>query len=109
VNFEIMADKSLQTVHMDVERFADVLIDILERLVGVEVHKIKISIFPERIYGPPCALKAAGAPPTIPSPASLQKHLERTISLCGGLMQTYMADDGPVLEIEFVSSDALPL
>jgi hypothetical protein len=50
VNFEIMADKSLQTVRMDVERFADALIDILERLVGVEVHKIKISISPEDIW-----------------------------------------------------------
>ena len=50
MNFEIMADKSLQTVHMDVERFADVLIDILERLVGVEVHKIKISISSEDIW-----------------------------------------------------------
>jgi hypothetical protein len=49
VNFEIMADKSLQTVRMDVERFADALIDILERLVGVEVHKIMISISSEDI------------------------------------------------------------
>lgn len=36
-------------------------------------------------------------------------YLERTFSLCGGLMQTYMADDGPALEIELVSSDALLL
>jgi hypothetical protein len=50
VNFEIMADKSLQIVRMDVERFADALIDVLERLVGVEVHKIKISISSEDIW-----------------------------------------------------------
>ncbi len=50
MNFEIMADKSLQTVRMEVERFADALIDVLERLVGVEVHKIMISISSEDIW-----------------------------------------------------------
>jgi hypothetical protein len=108
VNFEIMADKSLQIVRMDVERFADALIDVLERLVGVEVHKIKISISSEDIWST-MRIESCGCPSYNPFSGQPQKHLERTFSLREGLMQTYMADDGPVLEIEFVSSDALPL
>lgn len=43
VDSDILAGKCLHMVRMDVERFTDALIDILERLVRVEVHKINIS------------------------------------------------------------------
>jgi len=54
VDSDILAGKCLQMVRMDVGRFTDALIDILERLVGVEIHKTKISISYED-YGPPCS------------------------------------------------------
>jgi len=93
---------------MDVERFADALIDVLERLVGVEVHTVKISISSGDICST-MRIEGCGSHSYNPVSGRSQKYPERTFSLCGGLMQTYMADDGPVLEIEFVSSDALQL
>jgi glyoxylase-like metal-dependent hydrolase (beta-lactamase superfamily II) len=84
---------------MDRERFCDCLIDVLERFKSAGANEIAVSTSLDddwvqvRICGS-CNM------PIHPLKKSL-RFIERSLALCGGLLQTSIDKDGSSVEIEF--------
>lgn len=88
-------------VHMDEERFADILIDMLERFAGARLREIEIvaALNDDRL-----TVCITGWGECTCHPLSKSKRFfERSLALSGGLLKTYFTEDSPSVEIEFAT------
>ncbi|HWQ18383.1 MAG TPA: MBL fold metallo-hydrolase [Methanotrichaceae archaeon] len=94
---------SLPQVRMDKERFSDALIDVLERLAGTGARKIRVDTWSNEGW---VNVRISGLDGCQAHPVGDRglRFFERMFALCGGFLQTYTAEEGPVIEIEFVPS-----
>jgi glyoxylase-like metal-dependent hydrolase (beta-lactamase superfamily II) len=86
---------------MDQERFADVLIDMLERFAGARIRVIEIATALNDEW---LMVKITGRGKCTCHPLSRSKRfLERSLALSGGLLQISFETDCPSMEIEFAA------
>lgn len=86
---------------MDRERFADVLIDMLERFAGARMSEIEIATSLDDEW---LMVRIKGRGECTCHPLSQSKRFfERSLALSGGLMQIYFEANCPTVEIEFAS------
>ncbi|HSD57466.1 MAG TPA: MBL fold metallo-hydrolase [Methanotrichaceae archaeon] len=84
---------------MDKERFSDALIDILERFVGAGSKWIKVTTSQNDDW---VLIRISGSVSVASHPLErARRFFERSLALCGGLLQTSLEEDGPMVEIEF--------
>lgn len=99
VTISFLPDSQRPFARMDRERFCDGLIDIFERFKSAGADEIAVSTslnddwVQVRIWGN-CSM------PVHPLQRSL-RFFERSLALCGGLLQTSIGKEGPSVEIEF--------
>ncbi len=97
VNLAFEPDPNRPFARMDRERFTDALMDIIERFRGAGASDIKVFTMQN---GDWATVKVEGANAFNPLGRS-ERFFERSLALCGGLMQTAMSDEGFSVEIEF--------
>jgi glyoxylase-like metal-dependent hydrolase (beta-lactamase superfamily II) len=95
--------QDLPLARIDKERFTDALIDIFERLVGVQTKSIGIKTAWDGLYIS-IYIQWIGKPEN-PFSGGVLRYFERTLALCGGFIQTYNSASNPVIKIEFVSAE----
>ncbi|MCK9439876.1 MAG: MBL fold metallo-hydrolase [Methanothrix sp.] len=84
---------------MDQERFADILIDMLERFAGARMKKIEIATALKDEW---LTVRITGRGECTCHPLSQSKRFfERSLALSGGLLQTSFEANSPCVEIEF--------
>jgi glyoxylase-like metal-dependent hydrolase (beta-lactamase superfamily II) len=82
---------------MDKERFSDALIDIFERFIGVGAKEMKVTTSLNDDW---VLVRVEGQTAFHPIGRS-ERFFERSLALCGGLLQTSAAKEGCMVEIEF--------
>ena len=88
-------------VRMDKERFADVLIDMLERFAGARMREIEIATALNEEW---LMVRITGRGECTCHPLSQSnRFFERCLALSGGLLQTSFEANSPSVEIEFVT------
>lgn len=97
VSLDFEPDLKRPFARMDKERFSDALIDILERFRGVGAREIKVSTFQNDDWA---LVRVEGITSSHPIGRS-ERFFERSLALCGGLLQTSLANEGSIVEIEF--------
>jgi glyoxylase-like metal-dependent hydrolase (beta-lactamase superfamily II) len=102
INFREGQD--LPLARIDKERFADALIDIFERLVGVQAKSIGIKTSWDGLWVS-IHIQWFG-PFENPFSGRVLRYFERTLALCGGFIQSYNSADSPVIKIDLVSAEA---
>lgn len=86
---------------MDQERFADVLIDMLERFAGARIREMEIAIVLNDEW---LMVQITGRGECTCHPLSQSKRFfERSLALSGGLLQTSFEANRPCVEIEFAA------
>jgi hypothetical protein len=86
---------------MDQERFADILIDMLERFAGARIKKIEIATALNDEW---LTVRITGRGKCACHPLSRSKRFfERSLALSGGLLQTTFEANCPSVEIEFAT------
>jgi glyoxylase-like metal-dependent hydrolase (beta-lactamase superfamily II) len=83
---------------MDRDRFRDILIDILERFAGAGLRPLKVSTAQNDEW---VLARIAGEGPASHHPLSQSaRFFERSLALCGGLLEITNETGGPSVEIE---------
>jgi len=86
---------------MDQERFAEILIDILERFAGARIREIEIAT---ACNGEWLMVRITGRSECICHPLSRSKRFfERNLALSGGLLQISLEANRPSVEMEFAA------
>lgn len=84
---------------MDKERFADILIDMLERFAGARIKMIEIATSLNADW---LTLRITGRGEcTCPPLSQGNRFFERSLALSGGLLETSLEGNRPSVEIEF--------
>lgn len=84
---------------MDKERFADILIDMLERFAGARIKMIEIATSLNDDW---LTLRITGRGECTCHPLSqASRFFERSLALSGGLLETFFEGGCPSIEIEF--------
>jgi hypothetical protein len=84
---------------MDRERFNDALMDIFERFVGVGSKSIKVATSQNDDWA---LVRISGSSSAVAHPLDRAcRFFERSLALCGGLLQISQEDACPMVEIEF--------
>lgn len=91
------ADPQKPFVRMDKERFSGALIDIFERFIGAGAKEMKVTTSLNDDW---VLVRVEGQTPFHPI-GRAKRFFERSLALCGGLLQTSMAKEGCMVEIEF--------
>jgi len=87
------------SARMDRERFAEIMIDILERFAGARLKEIEITA---DMIDEWATIAISGRGECTCHPLSQSKRFfERSLALSGGLLQTSFEENRPSLEIEF--------
>ena len=96
-------DRSLPSVRMDKERFTEALVDVLERLASAGAKEIRItsSINDGWVIVCLCSKESIYVHPLN---EERLRFFERAFSLSGGFIQSYIAETGPMVDIEFLPS-----
>ena len=101
VTLDFEGDGSLPLVRMDKERFIEVIIDLLERLTSAGAKEMRIiASSNEGLVA--IRIEIIGAIYEHPLKNSTLRFFERMFALCGGFIGTYTAEEGPIVEIEFL-------
>ncbi len=101
VNLAFLPGSGKAFVRMDQERFADVLIDMLERFAGARIKEIKIATALNDEW---LMVQITGRGECTCHPLSQSKRFfERSLALSGGLLQTSFEADRSSVEIEFAA------
>jgi glyoxylase-like metal-dependent hydrolase (beta-lactamase superfamily II) len=88
---------------MDKERFADILIDMLERFAGARLRKIEIATALNDDW---LTVRITGRGECTCHPLSqANRFFERSLALSGGLLETSFEANSPSVEIEFSTLD----
>jgi glyoxylase-like metal-dependent hydrolase (beta-lactamase superfamily II) len=95
--------QDLPLARIDKERFTDALIDIFERLVGVQAKSIGIRTAWDGLYVS-IHIQWIGSPEN-PFSGRVLRYFEKTLALCGGFIETNNSTSNPVINIEFVSAE----
>ena len=82
---------------MDKERFSDALVDIFERFIGAGAKGIKVTTSLNDDW----VLVRVEGKTTFHPISRAERFFERSLALCGGLLQTSTAEEGCRVEIEF--------
>lgn len=99
VGLAFEADPQRPFARMDRERFSDALIDIFERFVGAGSKGIKVTTSQNDDW---VLIRISGGSSAASHPLERAcRFFERSLALCGGLLQTSLEEDGPMVEIEF--------
>lgn len=99
VDLAFRPDSGKAYARMDKERFADVLIDMLERFAGARMRKIEVATCLSDDW---LMVRITGRGECTCHPLSQSsRFFERSLALCGGLLQTSFEADRPSVEIEF--------
>jgi len=101
-------DEDLPEVLMDTERFSDLVIDILERLVAARAEKIAVKTFKS---GNSVSAKISGEGPKLINPfrAAEMKYLQRSISICGGILVEGLEERGAaMISVRFFQEEKAP-
>jgi len=86
---------------MDQERFADMLIDILERFAGARIREIEIATTLNDEW---LTVRITGRGECACHPLSQSvRFLERNLALSGGLLQISLEANRPSVEVEFAA------
>jgi len=87
------------SARMDRERFAEIMIDILERFAGARLKEIEITA---EMIDEWATIGISGRGECTCHPLSQSKRFfERSLALSGGLLQTSFEENRPSVEIEF--------
>lgn len=107
VDLECSGDNVLPLVRMDRERFLEAAFDLLERFASAGAKRIKItSSYDGGLVAIRIAVVAAtGEISGHPLSSRSLKFFERAFAQCGGFVQAYVSEEGPVTVIEFYSVD----
>ena len=99
VGLAFEADPQRPFARMDRERFGDALIDIFERFAGAGSKGIKVTTRQNDDW---VLIRISGSGSVASHPLErARRFFERSLALCGGLLQTSLEEDGPTVEIEF--------
>jgi glyoxylase-like metal-dependent hydrolase (beta-lactamase superfamily II) len=86
---------------LDQERFADILLDMLERFAGARIKSIEISTECDEEW---ILVRVMGISKCISHPLGRSRRFfERNLALSGGLLQLSFMADHPSVEIEFAA------
>lgn len=98
VDLAFRPDARKAYARMDKERFADILIDILERFAGARMREIEVAT----ALNDWMMVRITGRGECTCHPLSQSsRFFERSLALCGGLMQASFEANSPYAEIEF--------
>jgi hypothetical protein len=87
--------------HMDQERFADIMMDMLERFAGARINEIEIATACNDEW---FLVRITGRSECCCHPLSRAKRFfERNLALSGGLLQISHEANRPSVEIEFAA------
>jgi hypothetical protein len=101
VNLSFLPGSDKAFARMDQERFADVLIDILERFAGARMREIEIATALNDEW---LMVQITGRGECTCHPLSQSnRFFERSLALSGGLLQTSFEANRPSVEIEFAT------
>jgi glyoxylase-like metal-dependent hydrolase (beta-lactamase superfamily II) len=101
-------DDDLPMVLMDVERFSDLVIDVLERLVAARAEEIVVRTV-RRDGSVLVSISGYGPKLVNPFREAEMKFLQRSVSLCGGTLDEGSEVRGaPRLSIKFFSEEIAP-
>jgi glyoxylase-like metal-dependent hydrolase (beta-lactamase superfamily II) len=99
VSLAFEPDPQRPFARMDKERFSDFLIDIFERFIGAGAKGIEVATSLNEDW---VLIRISGSGGATSHPLErAQRFFERSLALCGGLLQTSLEEDGPMVEIEF--------
>lgn len=99
VDLAFRPDAGKAYARMDKERFADILIDMLERFAGARMKEIEVSIALNDDW---LTVRITGRGECTCHPMSQSnRFFERSLALSGGLLQTSFEANSPSVEIEF--------
>lgn len=90
-------DSKRPFAHMDKERFCDCLVDIFERFAGAGAKEMKVTTSLNDDWVLVCVEGEASSHPISRS----ERFFERSLALCGGLVQTSTTEKRCRVEIEF--------
>ncbi|GEM_PF-1370891 len=95
-------------VLIDVERFSDLVIDLLERLVAARAEKIAVRTF-KSSDSVSASIWGQGLKLINPLREPELKFLQRSISLCGGMLVEGREERGaPAISVRFFSEGKAP-
>ncbi len=101
VNLAFLPGSGKAFARMDQERFADVLIDILERFAGARIKEMEIATALKDEW---LMVQITGRGECTCHPLSQSnRFFERSLALSGGLLQTSFEANRPSVEIEFAA------
>jgi glyoxylase-like metal-dependent hydrolase (beta-lactamase superfamily II) len=98
----------LPEVLIDVERFSDLVIDVLERFVAARAERIVVRTFKS---GDSVSASISGTGPKLVNPfrEDERKFLQRSVSLCGGMLVEGRKEKGaPPISVRFFSEGKAP-
>jgi len=98
VNISFQADLGYPFVRMDKERFCDILMDMLERFAGAGQKDLSIVISRHEDW---VLVRIASREAAVYHPLEkASRFLERSLALCGGLLEIRHDEGCPVAEVE---------
>ena len=101
VNLAFLPGSGKAFARMDQERFADALIDMLERFAGARMKEIEIATTLNDEW---LMVQITGRGECTGHPLSQSnRFFERSLALSGGLLQISFEADRPSMEIEFAA------
>ena len=101
VNLSFLPGSGKAFARMDKERFADVLIDMLERFAGARMREIEIATALDDDW---LTVRITGMGECTCHPLSQSnRFFERSLALSGGLLQTSFEANRPFVGIEFAT------
>lgn len=99
VDLAFRPDAGKAYARMDKERFADILIDMLERFAGARMREIEVATALNDDW---LMVRIMGRGECTCHPLSQSsRFFERSLALCGGFFQTSFEANSPSVEIEF--------
>jgi glyoxylase-like metal-dependent hydrolase (beta-lactamase superfamily II) len=97
VGLDFEPDPQRPFARMDKERFSDALVDIFERFIGAGAKEMKVTTSLNDDWVLVCIEGQTSFHPI----GRAERFFERSLALCGGLLQTSTAKEGCRVEIEF--------